>query len=527
VSEMEKLILEFDLPITFIPLGRKRKYPHRRTTILTGLMPRGEKDIPIETMDGQYITAGYTTYSASLSNTLEALVLRCFIVNYGDGYSRVIKPMPGIFNKLNYLMEDLALHLGDRRLISMDECVEAMPVHRRKCYRLALENMYRHFHDDLWENIKGFTKFQREQSGVPRMINPNHEEEIIKQGVYVKSYEEGGHLSLYRALDQLWYKRRNVEYPVCSKGLNPFEWGVIVAKKWARFNAGRKYTSLDCSRFSQHASKDSLEFVAEAIDKVLPGAFEALRPKKRKCVCQVPDEDGTLHRVVAEVPEMLNDGSPWTACAAHVIINLIMIHELPDIEIEPLDCGDDFGFISDESIDLIELQATLVKYGFHLKVEDSEVTELNKLEFCKSSPICIGGAYRMIRRPECLQKDCVMLCGSDQYVDRMFAVGMGGCHINCGVPVYHNFYRCLIRLSGLLRFKPKHTAILYGHNYTYYTVMKQGVDRRNLAAISYTCEDRLEFYMTTGIEPHMQVIMEEFYDEVEFGDSPTDWNIMW
>lgn len=522
-------IIEFDLPITYIPLGRKRKYPHRRIVILEGLMPRGVKDVDVETMDGQFIKSGYTTYSPTLSNTLEALVLRCFIVNYGEGYRRVVEPEPGIYENLDYLSEDLALHMGDRRLMTMDECVEKMPAHRRKCYRLALENMYRHVYDALWENVKGFTKFQREaEGGVPRMINPNHEEEIIKQGVYVKSYEEMGQVSLYRVIDQLWYDHRGVEYPVCSKGLDSFQWGEVVARKWHRFGEGRKYTSLDCKRFSQHATKDSLEFVAMCIEKGLPGAFEALRPKKRKCVSMVPDEDGTWHRVVAELPEMLNDGSPWTACAAHIIINLIMIHELPEgMDIEPLDCGDDFGFISEQTVDLELLHLKLLRYGFYLKVEDSEVDELNRLEFCKSSPICIGGGYRMIRRPECLQKDCVMLCGMDQYLDRMFAVGMGGCHINCGVPVYHNFYRCLIRLSGLLRFKKKHTAILYGHNYVYYTAMQKGVDRRNLVAISYSCEDRLEFYKTTGIEPHMQVVMEEFYDSVEFGDDPTNWYVMW
>jgi hypothetical protein len=530
LDEMRELIIEFDLPITYTPLGRKRKFPHRRMTILEGLMPKGENDISVETVDGQYIESGYTAYSPTLSNTLEALVLRCFIVNYGDGHRRVIKPVPGIFKNLDYLSEDLALHLGDRRLITMEECVEKMPAHRRKCYRLALANLFRHVYDALWENVKGFTKFQREaEGGVPRMINPNHEEEIIQQGAYVKSYEEEGHVSLYRALDELWYRYRGVEFPVCSKGLDTFQWGSIVARKWRRFGHGRKYTSLDCKRFSQHASKEALEFVAEAIEKTLPGAFEALRPKKRKCVSQVPDEDGTLHRVVAELPEMLNDGSPWTACAAHVIINLIMIHELPEgMVIEPLDCGDDFGFISEDSVDLDELHLILLRYGFFLKVEDSEVTELNRLEFCKSSPISIGGDYRMIRRPECLRKDCLMLCGMDQYIDRMFAVGMGGCHINCGVPVYHNFYRCLIRLSGLLKYKKKHTAILYGHNFVYYSAMiKQGVDRNKLVAISYSCEDRLEFYKTTGIEPHIQEIMEEFYDNVVFGDNPTDWNVMW
>jgi len=533
---MVRVITERGLPIKWEQLGLNRnKNTHRRVVYLHGLAPYKTLENEVTTDEGDRMKVDYVTYSPSLSNALESLVTRCFLVKSKgtvDGFAEVPVPRSKtIYNQLDYLADFLAGLLGMIQPFSYEQYVEGTPVHRRKCYEKALENIYRVHHDPRWESsIKGFVKFQRESGSEPRAINPPMEEEIIIKGCYIKAAEHGNdQYTLFTAIDKMWQEHHDVTHPVCSKGLNNFEWGEVFLSKWNRF-ADPVFVSLDCSRYSQHTGLQPLRYFSKFLEKLMPGAYEVTKPRKTICTSLVRDDDGAQWKVIAKLPVMLCDGSPETAGAAHFIMNIIMAHILPKIKIEPADCGDDFGFVCErEDVpDLNVLTAEMLDYGYTLKVETTIPVDIfNELEFCRMRPCIVAGRCRMIRPPDAMLKDTVLLCRLEEVPDRLFAVGMGGCHINYGVPVYHNLYRCMVRLSGVTDFKRKHLSFVYASNYMYYEVLSKGQDPTKTDAVEYTADDRLEFYKTTGILPCVQKIYEEHFDNYAFGQDVDLLPAMW
>lgn len=266
-SIMIALIEQYGLPITFAPLGGKRKYPHRVITVLDGLMPQsssssifensGSGISPRKTLDAVFLPSPFTAYSNTLGNLLEALCMRIYLVkdplNPG-GYTKPPQPLPEVYDRLNEFMERLVELLDDHDLMSHAEYVRRAPAHRRPCYEIARENIRLNVDDARWTRKKEFVKLQREDgSSDSRLISPAWEEQIILEGRYVKSIEDhcGGLYSLYEAIDVVWAESVRVEWPVCTKGHNHHGVADMLWRKWIRF-LHAVYVSLDCSRFSQH-----------------------------------------------------------------------------------------------------------------------------------------------------------------------------------------------------------------------------------------------------------------------------------
>jgi hypothetical protein len=532
-DENMRTIKEHDLPIKIIQLGqRKNKKSRKKITYLPGLSPVHDPDFEIDTTDDSVFLAEYTGYSNTLNNLLDACINRVFLVTKNGVLMPPHEPLQGIFKQIHPLADCLAQKLDDHKLMSLDQWVEDSPAHRRECYRIAAENLKANGMLKAWEHIKLFTKFQREKLGkAPRVICPPCEEAIAWEGVYVKSVEKpsGGIMSLYGGIDELWQDEVNCVHPVCSKGFTSEVWATILYRKWNEFSDPCEI-DFDCSRFSQHTRKDALDLFLYLVTKIFPDAANELENKDDVLgKADVPDQDGILNRVSVKLPCMLNDGTPKTAASAHVIINLLMIYYFRQtgLAIEPMDCGDDFSIICDIGAmpNLDHMQDFMHDYGYILKVETEEPIRIfNNISFCRQSPVFVDGHWTMIRPPSCLFKDAMMMCMEREARDRMFAVGMGGCHANKGVPVYECYYRSLVRLSGLRKFKNKHLAFLYVSNYSYYTRLKEkdltkmtSVDERSVQfdKIKYSDEDRNSFELTTGVPHGAQVELEALYNNIE------------
>lgn len=526
-----QIIKEHKLKITITPLGEKSKSPHRRVTYMQGLMPQGELH-EVETTDSNIVVVDLLSYSNTLNNLLEACINRVFLVERNGVLGPPPEPLPGIFLTLYPAADHLASLLDDHELMTHDEYVAESPAHRRKCYRIAADNLKIQGMQERWKRLKLFVKFQREEGKAARVICPTTEEAIVQEGCFVKSLEKrrGGIMSLYEGIDQMW-QDTGVQYPVCSKGHTQKNWAAILHQKWLSFAVPCE-VDFDCSRFSQHTRQDALDLFSYLVTKVFPESEKTMHNGSMKSTVRLPDEFGVLHEVSVKLPCMLYDGTPKTAASAHVIINLIMMayFKMIGVAVEPLDCGDDFSIICDLNRlpDMAHLQQYLLDFGYTLKIETSEpVTLFNKISFCRSSPVNVRGEWTMIRPPICLVKDALLMCQERDMHDRLFAVGMGGCHANFGVPVYHNFYRAMLRFSGRKLFKPKHMAFLYASNYLFYDVLSAGLDFAKSQAITYSDEDRASFCLTTGISCKCQVALEEFYDRVTLGSSHSVWWTPW
>jgi hypothetical protein len=528
IDELKQLVEEFRIKLAITPLPGKSKKPHRKVTYLNGLMPK----VPNFVIDG--LEVPYVVYSNTFHNGLEAIVKRLFLVEdkNNGGYKRTPQPEEEVFDQLTPYVVELSGLLKDHVLKTRTEYVEDTPTHRRPAYRKAEQNILKHVFLKRWRSVCFFVKAQREEGKASRAICPLQDEEIIEEGVFVKSLEErsGGEMSLYEAIDLMWQNHHEVRHPVCSKGHTTEQWATILRKKWCEF-ADPVELEFDCSRYSQHTGEDALGIVVMLLELIFPGSSKTMLPTKNPLDTRLPDDQGNMWLISTIVNIILLDGTPWTAASAHIIINLIMIHSFTKgIRVEPMDCGDDFGLFCEreDAQKFLEMPQLMAKFGYNLKLELKEPNDdFNRVQFCRQSPVFAGGRWIMIRPPDCLLKDCIMLCGVDEVKDRMFAVGMGGAHLNFGVPVYHNFYRALVRLSGVTKMKRKHLAFAYGFKYSFYCALKEGAIESKLCPCQYDSMDRTQFYMTTGITPQVQEMLEDQYDGAVWGEQSTVWPKMW
>lgn len=522
-------IVNWDLPITITPLGSSTRRTQGRTFVaMVGLTATKLCRSNIISKRGREFAYHYTVNNNSLENMVEGLVNRIFLV---QGKAGLEKPPPvelGVFDSIGYLVYQIRRELGELRLMSPEEWVESAPAHRRAVYREALNNLNQSGWLDKFYEVKLFVKGSREAAAEDkacRMICPSYEECLVKKGPFIKSIEDPlDGKSLYRVIDSLWDMYCGVEFPVCTKGLTQDAIGELVYNKWGRFN-DPVYTCFDCSRYSQHTRGEALEYAYSLVYACFEDARNWVKAQGVRGKAIVADCNGISHAVKVDLPAMLFDGSNETAFVAHVVINNIFIDYFKGkgIKIEPLDCGDDFGCISERgAIDTADVIAHLLRFGYTLKI-DGYADEVGKIVFCQCSPIILGSRKTMIRGLSCLEKDALLMCQESEVSDRLLAVGLGGAHTNYGVPVYHNFYRMLVRLSGQSELKKKHVSHLYSSNYLYYQVVTRDTRRMDaVAAVEYTQEDRYNFWLTTGMTPREQVDRERRYDSATFGE-PTLW----
>lgn len=506
------LIIAHQLPVTITPLGSSKRGGSRTFTALPGLSPSTSAVVGFPHT--------YTVYNNTLVNMLEALCTRVFLVK---GIAPPQPPEVGAYEELVPLRDYLASLLGRRPPLEYEEWISKAPAHRRPFYREAYKKLLTFGITDKSWKIKFFVKGSREFTSDLkrcRFIGPLEGEAILEKGIYAKAIEDATEdmPSLYAAIDRMWADKRGVRHKVCTKGLTTREVGKLVEDKWFEFSSPVGI-GLDCESFSQSTGEDALKFVYELINQLVPESRDAYSLREVFGSTLIQDDDGIMYLLEAELPTMLMDGTPDTALTAHVIVNILCVYVFDKfgVYIEPLDCGDDFAFICEagDVPDFESIKTLFNRAGYRVKLEHVAY-ELHDFLFCKAQPFRGRDYTVMIRDKECLRKDCLFMCQLSEVKDRMFATGIGGATINYGVPVYHNFYRCLVRLSGIRTRKSKHLSHLYTVNYNAYFALLQQADGFDATReVVYTVEERVAFSLTTGICPREQVFLESLYDSAE------------
>jgi len=150
--------------------------------------------------------------------------------------------------------------------------------------------------------------------------------------------------------------------------------------------------------------------------------------------------------------------------------------------------------------------------GFTMTVEDS-VYEFEKIEFCQAHPVFDRhGGYTMVRDPRTsISKDAVSLKPLDNpSVARkwMAAVGAGGLSLTSGMPVLQAYYSYFIRHSQGA--DPLSDPTLEGGFFR----LGVGMEAKRTPI---SPESRFSFWVAFGIPPQSQIVLEEYYDQLEFG----------
>jgi hypothetical protein len=158
---------------------------------------------------------------------------------------------------------------------------------------------------------------------------------------------------------------------------------------------------------------------------------------------------------------------------------------------------------------LSDIDEWFTSLGFKL-TREPVVDVFERIEFCQSQPVLIGGAYRMVRNPwTAMSKDCVSLLSWDtQEAFNVWrdAIGVCGIELTRGVPVWESFYRRIKvgeRNGG-------GTTSVYDSGL--------GFAARGVRAAVVDDLARHSFWRAFGITPDMQVEMENAWPEIAWSE---------
>jgi hypothetical protein len=153
--------------------------------------------------------------------------------------------------------------------------------------------------------------------------------------------------------------------------------------------------------------------------------------------------------------------------------------------------------------------------GFTMKVE-LPIFDLEKIDFCQTHPVFDGDRYIMVRDPRvAIAKDSISIKPLDNpgvFKKQLASVGQGGLSLTGGIPIWQNFYSCLVRGScGSKRM---------GNDPTLETGMSMLADRMMRKYRDVHSSARYSFWLAFGIDPDTQLAIEDYYDTVTHEFAP-------
>jgi hypothetical protein len=173
--------------------------------------------------------------------------------------------------------------------------------------------------------------------------------------------------------------------------------------------------------------------------------------------------------------------------------------------------GDDCVLICESTMsDKIEstLYDYFIKKGYNMTME-KPVYCMEKIEFCRSQPVAVGNSYHMVRGISSLSRDAVTLLdvrSETAFKEMMCAVGYCGMVVNNSIPVHSRLHKRMYELGGS---KLTNNSLEKFNDYNNLERMGKRVE------VNGTISDltRLSYYRAFGIDPHRQLLLENFYDQ--------------
>jgi len=322
----------------------------------------------------------------------------------------------------------------------------------------------------------------------------------VALGTYLKHVEH----KVYRGIQRVFKS----DTPVVFKGLNTFEMGAALHRKWSRFK-NPVAVSLDATKFDMHVSVAMLRWEHSIYSHMFRG-------------------DAELEKLLSWQLVNLGKGYAWNGSLSYKVhgrrfsgdmntalgnclIMCGMIHSWigGKFDYELANNGDDAVVIMEKRYlqsfneNLCDWFLTL---GFRMVVEDP-VTVLEEIEFCQMHPIYDGEQWRMVRNfNSAREKDSMCLLkinGEVEWRKWLGAIGECGLALTNGIPVVQSFYSAYMR-SGL-KSNMNNALIMQ----TGFLMMSRGLTP---CTKPVTNEARLSFFLAFGVTPDEQVALEQYYD---------------
>nr|WFJ94056.1 RNA dependent RNA polymerase fusion P1-P2 protein [Blueberry virus L] len=447
----------------------------------------------------------YQCPQPSLHNALVAVERRVFTVGKGDEI--ILPPLArdNQFEKLNYFRDAIVSKVGYCKTYSPMELALTYSSSKRAAYIRAVLSL-RHEPVSVRDSyVTAFLKMEKHhmcKKIAPRLICPRTKRYNVEVGRRLKFNEK----KFMHAIDSVF------EAPTVLSGYDSFSVGRIIAKKWNKFKTPVAI-GVDASRFDQHVSLQALQW-EHSIYKLVFGDAELDQLLDWQCDNNVKlfVEDKVLkfkvegHRMSGDINTSM--GNKLVMCG--------MMHnyfrEL-GVRAELCNNGDDCVIICEQEDEhrFNDIYNWFLQYGFSMVLE-KPVYELEKLEFCQSRPVCIGGEWRMVRRPDSIAKDAhslLSMATKEDVKSFMSATAQCGLILNSGVPILEAYHRCLYRGSGFKKVSDDYLrrVIEFGNDERLGT-------KREYQEQPITLENRLSYWRSFGVDPVTQVTIERYFDEL-------------
>lgn len=452
----------------------------------------------------------FGVHNSSLVNLLRGVSERIFFVDYGQGLQPPLEASEAEFKAAIGPAERFlkrAHHVGKFTTEQFINCYrgDARKVRR---YTEAAKSVAITPVSGRDARVMSFVKaekcnFSAKADPAPRIISPRDPRYNIELGRFIKP------------LEGVLYKRLN---EMCGgvtvmKGLNAKQVGMAIADAWSSFG-DPVAVPCDAKRFDQHTRQQALEFEQRVYLAHFCGGdrYDLNRLLKMqlhsKCVGYTPEGVVKFDFNIRASGDMNTGlGTCVIACSA-----VYSYFKPLGVRFRLIDNGDDCVIIV-EKRDLGAVAGFhdhCLKLGYYMVMEEP-VYDIEKIDFCQSSPVWDGDSYRMVRKfPTSFSKDMISLLPLKTLSDwKRWAndVGNSGMALNAGIPVAQAMYSCLNR-SGCGTFGAHPWLVDSGAS-----ILAKGLEANPLPISE---RSRFSFWLAFGISPAEQVTIEAVYNQSLF-----------
>lgn len=502
----------------------------RITVVSTRGYEKGRKTYQLENIQGN---EKFTVFNNSLHNNLKALNERVYNVKNPDGgIMPPPQPEEGHFDEhLSYFSQEIKKNCKPTTAYPMEVIPSLYSGPKVAVYTKALQELRYRPWTAMDSRLNSFVKVektdtQRKHWGlvVPRLIQPPSYRYSLMLATYIKKIDA----RLAKDIDKIFRKTTGAskEERTIMKGLNAEELAYQIQIKWDRIK-DCVAIGLDASRFDQHVSMEALVWEHSVYKHYFRNKKER-KQLKALLDCQLEAEgriyctDGTIKYKV----EGTRASGMQNTTSGNCLISCAMTHQLMKklniTNYALIDMGDDmvlFVSASDEARVRDAIRQHYLDFGFTMKVEETAYI-IEDIEFCQQHPVYDGSKYVMMRDPRITQsKDAVSikpLTSPRGIAAFMQSVAKGGLRLTGGLPVKQNYYRSLLKNSRVFcrdqrqidSYKGFPVEQEYG-NFFFMKNLKRGFSEVHWKA-------RASFASAFGIPPSIQILMESFYDDLEF-----------
>jgi len=404
--------------------------------------------------------------------------------------------------------------------MSYEQFIDELVGSKKTIYQQALDEfLLRGFKpSDAW--IRMFIKYEKDirelkPNRIPRAISPAGFVYLLLTGVYVKAVEK----LIYEAINKTY------GYRVVMKGLN--------FQELARDNVDSiemmddpVFVDLDVEKLDASIFANLLGWSHDITTYPFVGdeqkEIKDLLKFQLKSTVRGRTSDGWFSY---KVNGTLTSGQMNTSLVGILVVCGILHKLTKRFRFCLKNAGDDCRIIVERKHLRKFIKAVKQRFAlFNMFVTIEEHEDMRQSNFCQTHLIRVNGEWTSTRIPESsITKDavCVRNYTSPQQIAAWLkAVGLGGLSNHGGIPVLQNFYRACIRIADD---KLNSLKLSNRQKRTVRKVVQEAIKERSswgpLLWNNYSepsDQTRLDYFVSFGTTPVSQLLLEKFYDTVEF-----------